>query len=156
MAYRSGADPRSNRDCTVDSSTKCSWDGLLEICVPGHGYRLSGYASSAAGDPVSRSVTMNRCPADKTRVGVMLAAPPEQAGVVGAILQTSMQTSAVVAISIQAGLLTVEPGGVHNYVNVQASWYFELGWVLVWLIGFLALYRPSKNLVESDGLDQVA
>lgn len=75
----------------------------------------------------------------------MIAAPPDKAGVVGATLQTSMHTSTVVALSIQAGLLTVNDGGLENYANIKASWYFELGWVVVWMIGFLVLYRPGKT-----------
>lgn len=72
----------------------------------------------------------------------MLVAPPEQAGVVGAVLQTSMQASTVIALSIQAGLLTVQPGGLENMANVRVSWYFQLGWLVLWLIGFVGLYRP--------------
>ena len=76
------------------------------------------------------------------RVAVMLVAPPEQAGVVGAVLQTSMQASTVIALSIQAGIMTIRPGGIEDIINVRASWYFQLGWLGLWLIGFLALYRP--------------
>ena len=71
----------------------------------------------------------------------MLVAPPEQAGVVGAVLQTSMQASTVIALSVQAGLLTVQPGGLENIANVRTSWYFQLGWLGVWLLGFVGLYR---------------
>lgn len=79
----------------------------------------------------------------------MIAAPPEMAGVVGATLQTSMHTSTVVALSIQAGLLTTQPGGLENYANIRASWYFELGWVVVWMVGFVILYRPARNTPSS-------
>lgn len=75
----------------------------------------------------------------------MLVAPPGREGVLGATLQTSQQTSSVLALSIQAGLWTTHPGGVHNWKNVQTSWYFELGWTILWLIGFVVFYRPSKN-----------
>lgn len=75
----------------------------------------------------------------------MLAAPPDKVGVVGAALQTSMQTSTVLALSIQAGLFEVYEGSISNPTNVRLSWYFELGWTVLWLIGFVALYRPGKE-----------
>lgn len=86
----------------------------------------------------------------------MLAAPPDRTGVVGAALQMSQQTSTVIALSIQAGLLTVEQGGLANFANVRASWYFELGWTVVWLIGFVAFYRPSKSLKSSLEVEPLA
>ncbi|WVF71764.1 hypothetical protein IAT40_006572 [Kwoniella sp. CBS 6097] len=78
-----------------------------------------------------------------TNVGIMLAAPPDRTDIVGAILQMSMQTSSVVALSIQAGLLSIHPGGIHNLRNVHASWYFEMGWTALWLVGFIVFYKPS-------------
>ncbi|OCF39351.1 hypothetical protein I317_06836 [Kwoniella heveanensis CBS 569] len=77
-----------------------------------------------------------------TNVGIMLAAPPERTGIVGAILQMSMQTSSVVALSIQAGLISIHPDGIHDLRNVHASWYFEMGWTALWLVGFIVFYRP--------------
>ena len=89
-------------------------------------------------------------------VGVMTSVPPEMAGVAGAVLQTSLQVGSAVALAVQSGLFTVNPGGLENFVNVQTSFYFELGWVLLWLIMFLVFYRPSKNAVNSseDGAEQ--
>lgn len=75
----------------------------------------------------------------------MAACPAEKAGVVGACLQTAMHTSVVVALSIQAGLLTTAPGGLENFTNFKASMYFEMGWVLLWLIGFMIFFRPVKT-----------
>ena len=63
----------------------------------------------------------------------------------GATLQTAFQVGSAVALSIQSGLLTVNPGSISNFENVQTSFYFELGWGIVWLIGFLILYRPGKK-----------
>ncbi|WVW86525.1 hypothetical protein I302_108574 [Kwoniella bestiolae CBS 10118] len=80
-----------------------------------------------------------------TNVGIMLAAPSERTGILGAILQMSMQTSSVVALSIQAGLLSIHPGGIYDIRNVQASWYFEMGWTALWLAGFLIFYKPSAE-----------
>jgi hypothetical protein len=88
-------------------------------------------------------------------VGVLLAAPPERAGVVGAALQASMQTSTVVALSIQAGLLTLRPGGLNTFANVRASWYFELGWTVVWLLGFILLYRPNKEVHRKEAAGEL-
>jgi hypothetical protein len=79
-------------------------------------------------------------------VGVMLTVPPEQAGVAGAMLQTSWQIGMVVGLSIQSGLMTIQPGGVTNLDNVQTSWYFVLGWTVLWGIGFAVFYRPAKNI----------
>lgn len=83
-------------------------------------------------------------------VGVMAAVPPEKAGVVGAALQTSMHSSTVVALAIQAGLFTVQEGGLENYANVQASFYFEIGWGLAWIVLFLAWYRPVRGVNETE------
>ncbi|GMK58556.1 hypothetical protein CspeluHIS016_0505880 [Cutaneotrichosporon spelunceum] len=76
-----------------------------------------------------------------TLVGVMAACPTHMAGVVGAALQTAMHTSTVVALSIQSGMLTTAPGGLENPTNFRASMYFEMGWVLLWLVGFMVFYR---------------
>lgn len=79
-----------------------------------------------------------------TNVGVMTSVPAEMAGVAGAVLQVSLQVGSAVALSVQAGLLTVNPGGIENLTNVKISWYFMLGWTLLWGIGFVVLYRPKK------------
>ncbi|BEJ16611.1 hypothetical protein CspHIS471_0600120 [Cutaneotrichosporon sp. HIS471] len=89
-----------------------------------------------------------------TLVGVMAACPTNMAGVVGAALQTAMHTSSVVALSIQSGMLTTAPGGLKNLTNFRASMYFELGWVLLWLVGFMVFYRrvgPTPSDVETAG-----
>ncbi|ORY29676.1 major facilitator superfamily domain-containing protein [Naematelia encephala] len=80
-----------------------------------------------------------------TSVGVMTSVPAEVSGMVGAVLQVAFQVGAAVSLSIQAGLLTINPGSISNFKNTQASWYFELGWGILWIIGFLVFYRPSKN-----------
>ena len=80
-----------------------------------------------------------------TNIGVMTAVPPEMAGVAGAVLQVVLQMGSAIGMSIQAGLWTIEPGGVYNYENIQIAYYFGLGWGLLWLIGFLVFYRPKKN-----------
>lgn len=82
-------------------------------------------------------------------VGVMTTVPPEQSGVAGAILQVAYQLGSAVGFSIQAGLLTVNPGSIENPDNVKASFYFQLGWCALWLIGFLAFYRQPKQAVSS-------
>ena len=82
-------------------------------------------------------------------VGVMLSVPPEMSGVAGAMLQVAFQVGSAVALSIQAGLLTVNPGSIANFENVQTSFYFEIGWGIIWLIGFLVFFRPAKNTTAS-------
>lgn len=77
-------------------------------------------------------------------VGIMTSVPPEMAGVAGAVLQVSLQVGSAVAFSIQAGLLTVNEGGIENFANVQVSFYFMIGWGIVWLVAFLAFFRQPK------------
>jgi hypothetical protein len=91
-----------------------------------------------------------------TNVAVMTSVPPESSGVAGAVLQVALQVGSAVALSIQAGLLTIEEGWIYNFKNVQASWYFQLGWGIVWLIGFVVFYRPAKNAIsgDADGAEQ--
>lgn len=91
-----------------------------------------------------------------TNVGVMTSVPPEMAGVAGAVLQVALQVGSAVALSVQAGLLTINPGGLNNFSNVKASFYFEVGWGILWLLAFLAFYRPSKTLKPAEGKGAVA
>ncbi|WOO76899.1 putative MFS-type transporterc [Vanrija pseudolonga] len=77
-------------------------------------------------------------------VAIMVTSPPEMAGVTGAVLQVSLQVGTAVALSVQAGLLTTHPGSITNPANLRTSWYFQIGWIVLWLIGFLAFYRPDK------------
>lgn len=89
----------------------------------------------------------------------MAACPAHMAGVVGAALQTAMHTSTVVALAIQAGLLTTAPGGLENLTNFRASMYFELGWVLLWLVGFMVFYRrvaAAPSDAETAGVKEEA
>jgi hypothetical protein len=78
----------------------------------------------------------------------MTAAPAEQAGVVGAILQTAIQAGNAIAVSIQAGLMTIHPGGIEDFRNIAASFYFVMGWGAAWLVLFWVFYRqppPSEG-----------
>lgn len=77
-------------------------------------------------------------------VGAMMSAPTEQAGVVGAILQTAVQAGNAIGLSIQSGLLTIHPGGVDDFRNVAASFYFIIAWGGAWLLLFWCFYRPTK------------
>lgn len=56
-----------------------------------------------------------------------------------------MQLSTAVAMSIQAGIFSINPGGVRNMSNVRASFYVEMGWTILWLVGFVIFYRPDKK-----------
>jgi MFS family permease len=85
-----------------------------------------------------------------TNAGIMTAVPPEMAGVAGAVLQVALQVGSAVALSIQAGLLTIEPGNITNWVNVRASFIFVLGWGLVWVLGFLVFYRPVRKSGQEE------
>ena len=86
-----------------------------------------------------------------TNVGVMTSVPPEMAGVAGAVLQVALQVGSAIALSVQSGLLTIEEGGLSNFTNVKASFYFEIGWGVLWLALFLLAYRPSKKAPAKDG-----
>ncbi|WWD01633.1 hypothetical protein V866_008578 [Kwoniella sp. B9012] len=83
-----------------------------------------------------------------TNVGVITAVPPSIAGIAGGLLQVSFQAGSALALGIQAGLLTVHPGSLGNFKNVQASFYFEMGWLGLGLIVFLVGYRNVKKLSE--------
>jgi hypothetical protein len=85
-----------------------------------------------------------------TNAGIMTAVPPEMAGVAGAVLQVALQVGSAVALSIQAGLLTIERGNITNWVNVRASFIFVLGWGLVWVLGFLVFYRPVRKSGQEE------
>lgn len=80
-----------------------------------------------------------------TSVGIMMAVPPEMAGVAGAIFQVACQVGQVVTLSIQGALLTIQPGDYGNWVNVRTLFIFGAAWGLVWLAGFLVFYRPVKR-----------
>jgi hypothetical protein len=78
----------------------------------------------------------------------MTAAPPEQAGVVGALLQAAIQAGNVVALTVQAGLLTIYPNGVADFRNVAASFYFMIAWGGANLVAFWIFFRqpaPSSH-----------
>jgi hypothetical protein len=89
-----------------------------------------------------------------TNVGIMTSVPASEAGVCGAILQVALQVGSAVALSIQAGLLTVNPGSIENFENVKASWYFELGWGILWIIGFVIFYKPGKSANAQGDAEQ--
>jgi hypothetical protein len=91
-----------------------------------------------------------------TNVGIMTAVPADTAGVAGAVLQVALQVGSAVALSVQAGLLTIEPGNLSNWVNVRISYIFVIGWGVIWLAAFLLFYRPAKKAKasEEDGPEQ--
>lgn len=84
-----------------------------------------------------------------TNVAIMTSVPPEMTGVTGAVLQVGLQLGATIGFATQAGLLTVNEGGLSNPENLRASFYFQLGWCALWLIGFLVLYRSPKAVTAS-------
>jgi hypothetical protein len=76
----------------------------------------------------------------------MTATPPSQAGVVGAIFQTSVQAGSAIALTVQAGLLTIYPGGIHDFRNVAASWYFMIAWGGINLVAFWVFRRRTPEV----------
>ncbi|WVQ79735.1 hypothetical protein IAT38_001835 [Cryptococcus sp. DSM 104549] len=79
-----------------------------------------------------------------TNITVMTSVPPQMSGVAGAMLQVSLQVGAVVGLSVQAGLLTLHPGSISNWSNVQASFWFQFGWGILNAIIIVAFFRPGK------------
>jgi hypothetical protein len=80
-----------------------------------------------------------------TSIAVMTSVPPEASGVAGALLQVSLQLGAVLALSIQSGFLTRKPGSFRNYENVQASFWWQVGWCIFNLIIFLAFFKGGRD-----------
>jgi hypothetical protein len=83
-------------------------------------------------------------------ITVMTSVPPQMSGVAGALLQVSLQVGAVIGLSVQAGLLTLNPGTFVNYANVQASFWFQFGWCLFNLIIFLVFFRAGRAAEGSE------
>jgi len=82
-------------------------------------------------------------------VTIMTAVPPEMSGVAGALVQVSYQIGVVIALSIQAGLLTIKPGSISNWGNVQASYWFQFGWA-IFNAGIVAVaYRSKKQVTDA-------
>lgn len=78
-------------------------------------------------------------------VALTTAVDPQMAGVAGAVLQVAFQICSAVGFGVQAGMFTIQPGGLDDYRNVQASFYFQLGWGVLWLFLFVLLYRVPKT-----------
>ncbi|TYJ52050.1 hypothetical protein B9479_007351 [Cryptococcus floricola] len=76
---------------------------------------------------------------------IMTSAPPDMSGVAGALFQVSLQLGTVIGLSVQAGLLTLHPGGMTNFTNVQASFWFVLGWLLLNALICAVFYRQGKK-----------
>lgn len=75
----------------------------------------------------------------------MTTSPSSQAGVVGAILQTAIQAGNAIALTVQAGLFTIHPGGLADFRNVQASFWFMFAWGGACAIGFWVFYRTPER-----------
>ncbi|WWC69658.1 uncharacterized protein I206_103601 [Kwoniella pini CBS 10737] len=85
-----------------------------------------------------------------TSVGVMTSVPPSMSGTAGGLLQVFFQVGGSLALGIQAGMITINPGSFGNYKNIQASFYFEIGWLALGLLVFLVAYRRPKSAVSDD------
>ncbi|ORY35678.1 major facilitator superfamily domain-containing protein [Naematelia encephala] len=89
-------------------------------------------------------------------ITVMTSVPPSASGVAGALLQVALQMGAVIGLSVQAGMLTLNPGAFSNYANVQASFWFQFGWCLFNVILFLIFFRPGKVAPGSEAAKAAA
>ncbi|WVQ73654.1 hypothetical protein IAR50_003234 [Cryptococcus sp. DSM 104548] len=76
---------------------------------------------------------------------IMTSTPPDMSGVAGALVQVALQLGTVIGLSVQAGLLTLHPGGMENFSNVQASFWFVLGWALLNALVCAVCYRQLKK-----------
>ena len=85
----------------------------------------------------------------------MTSVPPEVSGVAGAMLQVCLQVGAVLGLSIQAGLLTLKPDNVVNEYNVQASFWFEVGWCFLIALLVLCLFRDKRAAPGSETATRV-
>ncbi|TXT06357.1 uncharacterized protein COLE_05688 [Cutaneotrichosporon oleaginosum] len=79
-----------------------------------------------------------------TNVALMTSVDPSVAGVAGALLQVALQVGSSVSFGAQSGLFTVHEGGLANYKNVHASFYFQLGLSVVALVAFFVFYKQPK------------
>lgn len=88
-----------------------------------------------------------------TNITVMTSVPPEISGVAGAMLQVSLQVGAAISLTVQAGLLTLNPGGMTNYANVQASLWFQFGWLVLNALIIIVFFRQNKmpKISEEEG-----
>lgn len=66
------------------------------------------------------------------------------------MLQVSLQVGAAISLTVQAGLLTLNPGGMTNYANVQASLWFQFGWLVVNALIIIVFFRQSKMPKTSE------
>ncbi|WVQ64086.1 uncharacterized protein L199_002245 [Kwoniella botswanensis] len=79
-----------------------------------------------------------------TNITVMTSVPPSMSGVAGAILQVFLQIGNVTGLSVQAGFLTLNEGSVTNFSNVQASFWFEFGWLVLNALMAMILFKNNK------------
>jgi hypothetical protein len=86
--------------------------------------------------------------ANSPSVGAMTSSPPEQAGVVGALLQAAIQSGNVIGLTVQAGLMTIHPGGTSDFSNVAASYYFMIAWGGMCLLAFWVFYRRRQDVLN--------
>lgn len=59
-------------------------------------------------------------------------------------MQAATQVGNVIALTIQAGLLTVHPDGVRNFTNIETSFGFMAGWAGILIPVFWIFYRRQN------------
>lgn len=82
-------------------------------------------------------------------ISIMTSVPRVQSGVVGALWITSGQIGSVIALAVQSGLFTVQPGGAKNYANLQASYWFCAGWLTVMAFSGLCFFKDKPKSDDS-------
>ncbi|WVW79156.1 hypothetical protein I302_101122 [Kwoniella bestiolae CBS 10118] len=89
-----------------------------------------------------------------TNLTVMTSVSPSMSGVAGATLQVAFQVGGVVGLSVQAGFLTYHEGSLANFSNVQASFWFEFGWLMLNALVVLIFYRRKGDVKDlEDGVE---
>ncbi|TYJ57194.1 hypothetical protein B9479_002109 [Cryptococcus floricola] len=73
----------------------------------------------------------NSCAVTSVNLLVIMSVPHQMAGTASAIVQVALQIGCAIAIAIQASFLTIHPGGLADFRNLQISYYFQMGWIVL-------------------------
>ncbi|WVQ71636.1 hypothetical protein IAR50_001176 [Cryptococcus sp. DSM 104548] len=86
----------------------------------------------------------NSCAVTSVNLLVIMSVPHQMAGTASAIVSVCLQIGCSVAIAIQASFLTIYSGGLEDFRNLQISYYFQIGWIVLCLVMLGVLYRNPK------------
>ncbi|ODO11579.1 hypothetical protein I350_00360 [Cryptococcus amylolentus CBS 6273] len=86
----------------------------------------------------------NSCAVTSVNLLVIMSVPHQMAGTASAIVQVALQIGCAIAIAIQASFLTIHPGGLEDFRNLQISYYFQMGWIVLCIAMLVVMYRRPK------------